>query len=129
MKNIIPENQLSKVLDKISGILNVWVSVEDGNTVTIGGKTPLQMKNVKTLKGKDSATNDHSPSNGDAESDLELSGQKLLFPDDIGDNSTIKIKSKYRVRTPQRTSKKKPSEQLVGQGTLFETNCGVAKTA
>lgn len=50
-----------------------------------------------------------------------ISREKTLFPDDEGISKTAGKKSNNRVRTLQRSSPKRISIGIQGQGTLFET--------
>jgi len=56
-------------------------------------------------------------------------GGAMLFANDGGTGGRIRYKPKHRIRTYRRASKKRSSAGPAGQGTLFETDFGSARTA
>lgn len=70
-----------------------------------------------------------SAAGGTAESDSGFQGEPMLFADDCRIGTRIKSKPKHGVRASRRTSKKRVSGNVHGQGSLFETDFEVARTA
>jgi len=62
-------------------------------------------------------------------SDSYICGEPMLFADDWRIGVRDGHKSKHRIRTYRRIAKKRPALGLSGQGSLFETNFKIAKTA
>lgn len=123
------ENPLSKVLTTIAEILGTTIRPElpaaaDGHWDIGINKLFKGSPFKEEPSGADnrSTRNDQSASTGSVKSNSNVRGEPLLFADDRRAGRKVKRKPNYRIRTYRRTSKKRVSAQLEGQGTLFEIN-------
>ena len=66
---------------------------------------------------------------GNIENYRRFSDQKLLFADAFRNGRAAGSKPKHRLRTSVGPASKKASNRFAGQGSLFEADCPVAKTA
>ncbi len=123
------KNQLGEVLVTIAEILGATISPEllaaaDGHCDISINKlfkgTSFTEKTSDADNG--SKRNDQSSSTGSVNSNINVQGEALLFSDDRRARRKVKRKPNYRIRTHRRSSKKRVSVQLEGQGTLFEIN-------
>ena len=123
------ENPLGEVLTTIAEILGTTIRPElltaaDGHWDIGINKLFKGSPFTEETSGADNKSNrnDQSASTGSIKSNSNVRAEPLLFADDRRAGRKVKRKPNYRIRTHRRTSKKRTSAQLEGQGTLFEIN-------
>lgn len=116
---------LSKLLNKLAQA----IATEPIGAVR-GGERILYRKQEfeNALRGSS-----HEPTDAETatiiKGDNVFCGGAMLFANDGGTGGRIRYKPKHRIRTYRRAAKKRSSDGLPGQGTLFETDFGSARTA
>jgi len=130
-------NSLALLLERLAKIINAKLTPDfdasaaspkvthQSQTLTLPEKGNLEyeVKHPQSEKPINTATTTVINSN------FDLQGQSMLFPDDRRVSISTGHKPKHRIRTYRRTAKKKAPLQPSGQGSLFETDLRCAKTA
>jgi hypothetical protein len=120
-------NSIGRVLSTIAGMIGATIYPE--LLAEIENETAVEMTVYRQMaKEKTSSERKQFRSFGNASSTQRTQGdrchrgQSMLFADDCRGSRKAKRKSQHRIRTCRRVTKKKTSNGLQGQGSLFETN-------
>ena len=118
----ISGNRLLRALKLLSEII----------TTAAGGEFNAAQKKGNLKYAHENRENDKS-ANAASDADPKIyklvPGQSVLFPDDSRIGKRTANKPKYRVRTYQRTAKKRHGHSKSRQGSLFDVDHKSAKTA
>jgi len=117
-------NKLSEVLARLREIISGVVCSENSRDSASGrtGRTfhSVQRRKINYgLRGDGESKQLDAQAGAVAQGNITLPSGQLLFSDDWGAGKVAGNKPKHRVRAYRRPSKKRPSYELLGQGTLF----------
>ena len=120
-------NSIGKVLSTIAGMIGATIYpellAEIENETAIEMTVYRQMAKEKTSSArKQFASFGNTPSAQRTQGDRLHPGQSMLFADDCRGSRKTKRKSQHRIRTCRRVTKKKTSDRVKGQGSLFENH-------
>jgi len=130
-------SSLTELLTSTLGIAAIMAGLRPSNlpvdltaAARCGKYAACVREKVKNVVGnsRPHSTADSAPATTIADSGV-LSREPMLFPHNSGIGSRIKHKPKYRIRAYRRAAQKRTAFRLSEQGSLFELDLPIARTA
>jgi hypothetical protein len=116
------QNELSKVLARLKEIISGALRSEKTKEIAAGQNLIQSSAGSKETGYGNEETRfrqPHAATSAVASCDIRIPSGQLLFADDWRAGKVAEYKPKHRVRAYKPASKKRPSYELLGQGTLF----------
>ena len=128
----ITDNPIGRVLATIAEMIGATIEPNLFGEITDPANIEDTINKKKVKENSTGASNQpnphHAPTVGGTKVALANRGQTMLFADNRRTRRKTGRKSNHRIRAYRGASRKRPDQQVKGQGTLFEVN-GPSQTA